>query len=122
MVHDAKRLVGTVTRSNIQGYLANLTPQESLNVSLMDVIGREPVVAYPDEPLRFVVNRMAVTGLMRFPVVQRGSEHQLLGIIGLEDLLKARELTLEEEHKKERVLRLHLPLALRRLKASVKIG
>jgi len=40
---------------------------------------------------------------------------EILGIIGLEDLLKARELTLEEEHKKERVLRLHLPPALRRL-------
>ena len=88
MVHDAKRLVGTVTRSNIQGYLANLTPQESLNVSLMDVIGREPVVAYPDEPLRFVVNRIAGTGLMRFPLCSAA----------------------------------HLPLALGRLKASVKIG
>jgi CBS domain-containing protein len=122
VLDDDKRLVGAVTRSNIQAYLANLTPQESLHVCLMDVIGREPVFAYPDEPLRFVVNRMAATGLTRFPVVQRGSEHELLGIIGLEDLLKARELTLEEEHKKERVLRLHLPLALRRLKASVKIG
>ena len=122
VLDDDKRLVGTVTRSNIQAYLANLTPQESLHVSLIDVIGQDPVVAYPDEPLRFVVNRMAATGLMRFPVVQRGSEHELLGIIGLEDLLKARELTLEEEHKKERVLRLHLPLALRRLKESVKIG
>jgi hypothetical protein len=35
-------------------------------------------------------------------------------MIGLRDLLKARELTVEEEHKKERVLRLRLPPSLQR--------
>jgi len=121
VVDEARRVVGTVTRSNIRAYLGNLTPRESSHVALVDVIGPDPVVVYPDEPLRFVVNRMAATGLMRFPVVRRGTDPELLGIIGLEDLLKARELTLEEEHKKERVLRLHLPLTLRRLKEVVKV-
>jgi len=115
VIDDDRRLIGTVTRGDIRGFLANLTAQESRHVSLMDVVAPEPVVAHPDEPLRFVVNRMAATGLMRFPVVQRGPKPEILGIIGLEDLLKARELTLQEEHKKERVLRLHLPPALRRL-------
>ena len=31
-----------------------------------------PIVAYPDEPLRVVVYRMAETGLTRLPVVERG--------------------------------------------------
>ena len=31
------------------------------------------MVAYPDEPLRVIVHRMAETGLTRFPVVDRGS-------------------------------------------------
>jgi H+/Cl- antiporter ClcA/predicted transcriptional regulator len=122
VVDENMSLVGTVTRSNIRAYLANLTPQESRHVLLSDVIAPEPVVAYPDEPLRHVVNRMAATGLMRFPIVERGEPAELLGIIGLEDLLKARELSLEEEHTKERVLRLHLLPALRRLRETVKTG
>jgi CBS domain containing-hemolysin-like protein len=70
-------------------------------------------VAYPDEPLRIVVNRMAATGLTRFPVVQRGEGCELTGIIGLQDLLKAREMSLDDEHHRERVLRLRLPPSLR---------
>ena len=44
---------------------------------------RTPTVAYPDEPLRVVVYRMAGTGLTRFPVVERGRHGRLLGMIGL---------------------------------------
>ncbi|MGH9571811.1 MAG: CBS domain-containing protein, partial [Candidatus Angelobacter sp.] len=76
-------------------------------------VATEPVVAFPDEPLRVVVNRMATTTLTRFPVVRRGTENELVGLISIQDLLKARELSLEEEHKRERVLRLRLPPSLR---------
>jgi hypothetical protein len=34
-------------------------------------------------------------------------------MIGLQDLLKARELSLEQELSRERILRLRLPLSLR---------
>jgi chloride channel protein, CIC family len=68
------------------------------------------VVAYPDEPLRVVVNRMAETGFTRFPVVDRGDQQNLLGIIGLRDLLSARTRNLEDERNRERVLRMRLPL------------
>ena len=40
-------------------------------------------------------------------------ENQLVGMIALEDLLKARELTFHEEQSRERVLRLRLPPSLR---------
>jgi CBS domain-containing protein len=36
---------------------------------LADVIRKDPVVAYPDEPMRVVVYRMAETGLTRVPVI-----------------------------------------------------
>jgi CBS domain-containing protein len=107
-----------VTRGDLRELQANLTRRESAGVSLADVVKHETVTAYPDEPLRHVVNRMAATGLTRLPVVQRGPEQELLGVIGLPDLLKARELTLQEEHHRERVLRLHLPPALRRSRAE----
>jgi CBS domain-containing protein len=118
VIGPANRLVGVVTRGDLRELQANLTRRESASVSLADVVKHETVTAYPDEPLRHIVNRMAATGLTRLPVVKRGPEQELLGVIGLQDLLKARELTLQEEHHRERVLRLHLPPALRRSRAE----
>ena len=113
-VVDANRhMVGVVTRSDLRDILGNLTLAETASVRLADVLSRQPVVAYPDETLRFVVNRMALTGLTRFPVVAQGDDPELLGLISLEDLIKAREFNLDEEHRRERVLRLRLAPSLR---------
>src|SRR6185295_7224665 len=80
------------------------TPEAS--VRLTDVIRPAPVTAYPDEPLRVVVHRMAETGRTRLPVVERGEVRRLVGMIGLADLLHARRSNLEAEKRRERVLRL----------------
>ena len=74
------------------------------------MVARDPVVAYPDEPLRAVVYRMAETGKTRLPVVDPHDSSKLLGMISLNDLLQARTRNLEEERLRERVLRLRLPL------------
>jgi H+/Cl- antiporter ClcA len=63
------------------------------------------VVAHPDEPLRIVVNRMAETGSVDLPVVERNGARMLVGRITLRDMLKARARHLEEEQRRERVLR-----------------
>jgi CBS domain-containing protein len=47
--------------------------------------------------------------LTRFPVVDRGDDRKLLGVIGLQDLLSARTRNLSEERDRERVLNLRLP-------------
>jgi chloride channel protein, CIC family len=65
-----------------------------------------PVVCYPDEPLRIVVYRMAETNLTRLPVVERDNPLKLVGMVSLADLLKARARNLQEEHRRERVLHL----------------
>jgi predicted transcriptional regulator len=83
------------------------------NIQLSQVVARAPVVAFPEEPLRMVVNRMASTGLTRFPVVTQTADSKLVGLIGLQDLLKARELSVADEHHRERVLRLRVPPSLR---------
>jgi chloride channel protein, CIC family len=75
--------------------------------------GAAPAVAYPDEPLRIVVHRMADTGHTRFHVVERGPAGRLLGTISLEDLLKARSHNLEAERRRERTMTLWLPFAMR---------
>jgi len=58
--------------------------------------------------LRVVVYRMAETGLTRFPVVERDGSRKLVGIVSLNDLLKARARTLDAERRRERVLPLRL--------------
>jgi CBS domain-containing protein len=73
---------------------------------LDQVVHTNPIVAYPDEPLRVVAYRMANTGRTRFPVVTREAPNRLLGMVALTDLLRARERNLEEERTRERVLRL----------------
>ncbi|MBZ5591259.1 MAG: chloride channel protein [Acidobacteriia bacterium] len=97
-------LAGVVTRRD-------LTQPASGNGSskLGDVIRKNPVVAYADEPLRVVVYRMAETGVTRMPVVESEGSRKLVGMISLEDLLRARVRDLEEERRRERVLRIHLP-------------
>jgi CBS domain-containing protein len=67
-----------------------------------------PVVAYPDEPLRAVIYRMAQTGFARLPVVERANG-QLVGLVTLRDLLKAISRHLESEQRRERVLAVPLP-------------
>ena len=61
------------------------------------------MVAYSEEPLRAVVNRMAEKGVTRMPVVERAIT-QFFGLISLNDLLKARSRHLEEEQHRDRTL------------------
>jgi CBS domain-containing protein len=105
VLDEGHRLRGVITRNNLRHWLENPHPADE---TLGEVV-TEPVVAYPDEPLRVVVYRMAETGLTRFPVVERGDERKLVGIIGLRDLLSARTRNLTEERDRERVLRIRLP-------------
>ncbi|HLL80210.1 MAG TPA: chloride channel protein [Ktedonobacteraceae bacterium] len=80
---------------------------------LPKMLHKQPTVAYPDEPLRSVVYRMAETGHTRLPVVERNNPRKLVGLVSLYDLLKARTRNLEEERRRERVLRLRLLFAAR---------
>ena len=102
VVTPDRGLVGVVTRRDLR-QLAS----DGGSTELAKVMRKDPVVAHADEPLRAVVYRMAETGITRMPVVDGGGK--LAGIISLEDLLRARVRDLEEERRRERVLRIHLP-------------
>jgi CIC family chloride channel protein len=79
-----------------------------LGGSVEDIMRTEVVVAYPDEPLRVVADRMAERRLGVLPVVDREQPDHLSGIITQFDLLRARERLLEEERQRQRVLRVRL--------------
>jgi CIC family chloride channel protein len=112
VIDREQQLVGVVTRHDLQNIAQKVRNGEAEEIRLLDIVTSKPVVAYPDEPLRMVVNRMAATGLTRFPVVKQDGAPELMGLIGLHDLLKARELSITTEHHRERVLRLRVPPSL----------
>lgn len=103
VVDQDRKLIGVIPRHELQQLI-----QQGNGHGLADVIRHDPKVAHPDEPLRVVVYRMAETGLTRFPVVERDGSRKLVGIVSLNDLLKARARTLDAERRRERVLPLRL--------------
>ncbi|HVD94030.1 MAG TPA: chloride channel protein, partial [Vicinamibacterales bacterium] len=109
VVDEALTVVGVVTRVDLQRHVDS-APGDG-GAQLEAIVRTTPVVAHPDEPLRVIVHRMAETALTRFPIVTRGPARRLVGMIALEDLLKARVLNLEAEHRRERHLRVRFPFA-----------
>jgi len=107
------RLTGVVTRVDLQKLVDST--RSGTTDALETVVRRGATVAYPAEPLRVVVQRMAETGLTHFPVVEPDTSC-VVGMVGLDDLLKARARNLDAERRRERVLdvRLLFPLAFRR--------
>ena len=136
IIDENKTLVGVLTRRELQNLVAD-GDGHPINATLGEIVAGkpEPIVAYPNDPLRIVVQRMAASGLTRFPVVdrrgdrehghkrdRRGPQHvppldvmgqgrgtqtglpKLVGLVSLNDLLKARVANLEAERKRERVI------------------
>jgi H+/Cl- antiporter ClcA len=102
VVDDSRRLVGVVTRMDLQRIVDSTNGAEDW----LKAIRATPTVAHPDEPLRVIVHRMAHTGLTHFPVIERGNGQHFLGLIALDDLLRARALNLEAERRRERMFNL----------------
>lgn len=94
--------VGVLTRGDLRALAAE---PGAANRELREIVRKETVAAHPDEPLRMVVYRMAEKGLTRMPVVEQHSQ-QFLGMVSLDDLLKARARHLEEERRRERPIKL----------------
>ena len=106
VVNAEGQLVGVLTRRDISQQLEQ-EGDAVLERPLGDLARANPVEAYPDESLRVVVYRMANTGFTRMPVVER-TTRQFLGLLSLNDLLKARLRHLEEERRRERILKFRL--------------
>ncbi len=111
-------MVGVVARSDVQR-IAHEADTNVAHMLLAEVMQKDPVVAYPDESLRTVVYRMAATGLTRFPVVERENPRKPVGMVSFPDMLKAREINLEAEQRRERILPLRMTFPRPRSRAQV---
>jgi chloride channel protein, CIC family len=108
VVNEAGQLVGVLTRKDIRERIER-EGDTALQRSMAELVRGETVETYPDEPLRMVVYRMAEKGFTRMPVVEQGTR-KFLGLVSLDDLLKARARHLEEERRRERTLKLRFLL------------
>jgi chloride channel protein, CIC family len=104
VIDSTGNLVGVLTREDIRKRVEK-EGEASDGKRLRELVRRDVVETYPDEPLRVVVYRMAENSITRMPVVER-STGKLLGLVSLDDLLKARGRHLEEERRREQVLQL----------------
>jgi CIC family chloride channel protein len=104
VVNAGGTLAGVLTRKDIRDRIDH-EGDAALRRTLREVARTNTSDVYADEPLRVVVYRMAETGFTRMPVVDRASG-KFLGLISLDDLLKARTRHLEEERRRERTLKL----------------
>jgi chloride channel protein, CIC family len=106
-VVDAQgRFAGVLTRGDLRKRVEQ-EGESALQRRLGELVRPEAVEASPGEPLRAVVYRMAERGVTRLPVVEPDTR-KFLGLISLQDLLTARARHLEEERRREQVLRLSL--------------
>lgn len=101
------RLAGVITRKDIRKLVVEKPNAHEIGT----FVRGEPVVAFADETLRVVVNRMASSGFTRMPVLDR--QGKLAGMVSLQDLLSARARNLSEERDRERVIRIRLPFGFR---------
>src|SRR5580692_9776461 len=104
VVDRAGVLVGVLTRADIRERL-EIEGDAVLQRPVGDMVRKATVEAYPEEPLRVVVYRMAEKGLTRLPVVERETR-KFLGLVALDDLLKGRGRNLDEERIRETPLKL----------------
>ena len=108
VVGAENELVGVVTRSELIR-LHEEMGEKAATTPLSDIAAKNPHVACVDEPLRAAMDRMAETGLTRFPVLEPGNGGKIAGMVALGDLLQARTRNLEDERARERVLRIRMP-------------
>jgi chloride channel protein, CIC family len=119
VVDAGGKLVGVLTRGDIRERITK-EGDAALKRPLGDLVRADTVETNPDEILRVIVYRMAEKGVTRLPVVEH-STGKFLGLISLDDLLKARARHLEEERRREQTLNLRLLLPGRRIAPKVKV-
>jgi CBS domain-containing protein len=104
-------LVGAITRHRLLS--AALKFRRKQDARIDEVMVRKVVVGYPDMTLRELTNLMAQTELSNVPIVARDDQKQVLSVMTVEHLLRARLIDINEERQTERVINFPLIRAVR---------
>ena len=118
VLNSGDALIGVVTRNQLV-QLYQQMPDQASAIRLSEIATQKPLVAYSDEPLRTVVNRMAESGFTRFPVLDPAGDGKIVGMVALNDLLHARTRNLADERARERVLRIRVPFGRQKEESKV---
>jgi CIC family chloride channel protein len=100
-------LVGVVTRQELLNAAADAS---RLGHPIGEIITRQVVVAYTDEALDAALTRLLTGDFHLLPVVDRDDPRKLRGVLTRRDILEAWRLRSEDETRRERLLRLRLPV------------
>ncbi len=85
-VDEEGRLTGIVTHTDInRAYKEGISPDAPVSLIKKD---KDFVVAYPDENMEEIIEKMASTGHGHLPVVDRDDPTKLLGFITREDMIR----------------------------------
>jgi len=118
VLNSASELIGVVTRNQLVQFYRQM-PAEAPVIRLSQIATQKPLVAFADEPLRTVVNRMAESGFTRFPVLDPSGNGKIVGMVALNDLLHARTRNLTDERARERVLRIRMPFGRQKEESKI---
>jgi len=80
--------------------------QEQLSGTVDHFMRNDIVTTYPEESLRSIADKMAANHVGVLPVVDRKIKGKLRGLITQYELLEARDRILQEERKRERILKM----------------
>ena len=112
VLDDGRTMVGVLAWSDlVEAHAGGMR-----DTPVGEVMRSDVTVAYADETLRQLADRMAARSVGVMPVVERAEPGTLRGIVSQFDLLRARERQLEEERHREQVLRVRAVPALSRLR------
>src|SRR6185312_13722984 len=78
----------------------------NLSGTVDDFMHKDIITTFPEESLRSIADRMATHHVGVLPVVDRQQKGKLRGLITQFELLEARDRILQEERKRERILKM----------------
>ena len=104
IVNDERHLVGIITRGDVLRALGDVTNGD---MTVLQAGSSRLIVAHPDEILHEAVTKMLRSNIGRLPVVSREDSRRLVGYLSRANLMEARLRQHEEEHFRERGLRVH---------------
>ena len=98
VIDSEENLIGVLAFSDLLAARGSPSPPRAGNLA------RQPILAFADETLREVADRMVSSGHGVLPVTDRENPRRLVGLVSQFDLLKAHERVLIEERLRERPL------------------